>query len=183
MNSQCSIASQLLGLDLYSNSMTIFVVSIVNYPNWVFSIFPVAFLNAFFLVPRLERPGSPITGSGNEKLVYDVYLFIYACLWRLFTFPRFQNVSKLPKFEFLSAKCSYSGFSGVEFRLRSPEVERKYSEGCSDRILKPIQMWYIYTLFDGLAYNTCGYFASYVVFFRAPRGEEKYEQCAKCPLV
>ena len=24
-----------------------------------------------------------------------------------------------------------------------------------------------YTLFDGLAYNTCGYFASCVVFFRA----------------
>ena len=35
---------------------------------------------------------------------------------------------------------------------------------------------YIYTLFDCLAYNTCGYFSSYVVFFRAPQGEEKYEQ-------
>ena len=34
----------------------------------------------------------------------------------------------------------------------------------------------IYTLFDGLAYNTCGYFASCVVF-------GKYEQWAKCPLV
>ena len=28
----------------------------------------------------------------------------------------------------ISAKCSCSGFSRVEFRLRSPEVERKYSE-------------------------------------------------------
>ena len=28
----------------------------------------------------------------------------------------------------------------------------------------------IYTLFDGLAYNTCGYSASCVVFFRAPQG-------------
>ena len=28
----------------------------------------------------------------------------------------------------------------------------------------------IYTLFDGLAYNTCGYFASCIVFFRAPQG-------------
>ena len=74
----------------------------------MFSIFPVAFLKAFFLEPRLERPVSPITGSGNEKPVYDV-----------FTFPRFQNVSKLPKFEFLSAKCSCSGLSGVEFRLLS----------------------------------------------------------------
>ena len=27
-----------------------------------------------------------------------------------------------------------------------------------------------YTLFDGLAYNTSGYFASCVVFFRAPQG-------------
>ena len=26
-----------------------------------------------------------------------------------------------------------------------------------------------YTLFDGLAYNTCGYFASCAVFFRAPQ--------------
>ena len=33
-----------------------------------------------------------------------------------------------------------------------------------------------YTLFYGLAYNTCGYFASCVVFFQARRGEEKYEQ-------
>ena len=34
-----------------------------------------------------------------------------------------------------------------------------------------------YTLFDGLAFNTCGYFASCVVFFRASQGgEEKYEQ-------
>ena len=30
-----------------------------------------------------------------------------------------------------------------------------------------------YTLFDGLAYNTCGYFASCVVFFRSPQGRGK----------
>ena len=35
---------------------------------------------------------------------------------------------------------------------------------------------HIYTLFDGLAYNTCGYFASCVVFSQPRRGEEKYEQ-------
>ena len=35
---------------------------------------------------------------------------------------------------------------------------------------------YIHTLFDGLAYNTCGYFASCVVFSEPRRGEEKYEQ-------
>ena len=34
----------------------------------------------------------------------------------------------------------------------------------------------VYTLFDGLAYNTCGYFASFVVFSEPRRGEEKYEQ-------
>ena len=31
--------------------------------------------------------------------------------------------------------------------------------------------------------NTCGYFASCVVFFRAPHGRQKYEQWAKCSLV
>ena len=31
-------------------------------------------------------------------------------------------------------------------------------------------------LFDGLTYNTRGYFVSCVVFFRARRGEEKCEQ-------
>ena len=34
-----------------------------------------------------------------------------------------------------------------------------------------------YTLFDGLAYNTCGYFASCVVFFRAPLLYAKPSNC------
>ena len=46
-----------------------------------------------------------------------------------------------------------------------------------------LKLYNKYTLFDGLAYNTCGYFASCVVFSEARRGEEKYEQWAKCPLV
>ena len=37
----------------------------------------------------------------------------------------------------------------------------------------------IYTLFDGLAKNTCGYFASCVVFFRAPRGQGKIQAMSK----
>ena len=37
----------------------------------------------------------------------------------------------------------------------------------------------IYTLFDGLAYNTCGYFASCVVFFRAPQGRGKIRAMSK----
>ena len=45
------------------------------------------------------------------------------------------------------------------------------------------RLWYTYTLFDGLAYNTCGYFTSCVVFSEPRRGEEKYEQWAKYPLV
>ena len=57
---------------------------------------------------------SPITGSGNEKPVYDV-----------FTSAPFQNVSKLQKFVL---NVLVQAVSGVEFRLRSPEVERKYSE-------------------------------------------------------
>ena len=40
-----------------------------------------------------------------------------------------------------------------------------------------------YILFDGLTYNTRGYFASCVVFSEPRRGEEKYEQWAKCPRV
>ena len=31
----------------------------------------------------------------------------------------------------------------------------------------------LYTLFDGLAYSTCGYFAICVVVFRAPQGRRK----------
>ena len=37
----------------------------------------------------------------------------------------------------------------------------------------------IYTLFDGLAYNTCGYFASCVVIFRAPQGRGKIRTMSK----
>ena len=37
----------------------------------------------------------------------------------------------------------------------------------------------IYTLFDGLAYNMCGYFASCVGFFRAPRGRGKIQAMSK----
>ena len=37
----------------------------------------------------------------------------------------------------------------------------------------------IYTLFDGLAYNTYGYFASCVVFFRAPQGRGKLRAMSK----
>ena len=36
-----------------------------------------------------------------------------------------------------------------------------------------------YTLFDGVAYNTCGYFASCVVFFRAPQGRGKIRAMTK----
>ena len=36
-----------------------------------------------------------------------------------------------------------------------------------------------YILFDGLAYNTCGYFASCVVFFRAPQGRGKIRAMSK----
>ena len=38
------------------------------------------------------------------------------------------------------------------------------------------KMCVIYTSFDGLIYNKRGYFASCVVFLRARRGDEKFEQ-------
>ena len=39
--------------------------------------------------------------------------------------------------------------------------------------------FYTYTLLDGLAYNTRGYFASCVVFFRAPQGRGKMRAMSK----
>ena len=114
---------------------------------------------------------SPITGSGNEKPVYDV-----------FTSPPFQNVSKLQKFVLNVLVQASRGLSlGCVLLKSSANTQRL---GCSDRILKAIAMWYKYNLFDGLAYNTSGYFASCVVFFpELRRGEEKCEQWAKCPLL
>ena len=39
--------------------------------------------------------------------------------------------------------------------------------------------WNKYTFLDGLAYNTRGYFASCVVFFRAPQGRGKMRAMSK----
>ena len=47
------------------------------------------------------------------------------------------------------------------------------------RILRWQQICYTYTFFDGLAYNTCGYFAICVVFFRAPQGRGKIRAMSK----
>ena len=109
---------------------------------------------------------SPITGSGNEKPVYDV-----------FTSPPFQNVSKLQTFLLNVLVQASRGLSlGCVLLKSSANTQRL---GCSDRILKAIAMWYKYSLFDGLAYNTCGYFASCVVFFRAPQGRGKMRAMSK----
>ena len=103
---------------------------------------------------------SPITGSGNEKPVYDV-----------FTSPPFQNVSKLQKFVLNVLVQASRGLSlGCVLLKLSASTQRL---GCSDRILKPMAIWYIYNLLDGLAYDMCGYFASCVVFFPSPPGERK----------
>ena len=54
--------------------------------------------------------------------------------------------------------------------LRCIYVSKKNSGGLSSRMyLNNI----IYILFDGFTYNTRGYFASCVVFFRAPKGRGK----------
>ena len=46
--------------------------------------------------------------------------------------------------------------------------------------VKPVySMMNTYTLLDGLAYNTRGYFASCVVFFRAPQGRGKMRAMSK----
>ena len=49
-------------------------------------------------------------------------------------------------------------------------------EGSFMEKVKRLRRYITYTLFDGLAYNTCGYFASCVYFSEPRRGEEKYEQ-------
>ena len=56
---------------------------------------------------------------------------------------------------------------------------RIYNELIRVYILPTLKMIFVqavlntYTLFDGLAYNTCGYFASCVVFFPNPAGARK----------
>ena len=100
---------------------------------------------------------SPITGSGNEKPVYDV-----------FTSAPFQNVSKLQKFVLNVLVQASRGLSlGCVLLKSSANTQRL---GCSDRILKAIAMWYKYNVFDGV---TCGYFASGVVFFPSSAGARK----------
>ena len=47
---------------------------------------------------------------------------------------------------------------------------------CSLSLMFIRQQGNIYILFDGFTYNTRGYFASCVVFFRAAKGRGKYEQ-------
>ena len=104
---------------------------------------------------------SPITGSGNEKPVYDV-----------FTSPPFQNVSKLQKFVLNVLVQASRGLSlGCVLLKSSANTQRL---GCSDRILKAIAMWYKYNLFDGLAYiNKSGHFAHCSHFSSPLRSSEK----------
>ena len=82
-----------------------------------------------------------------------------------------------------------------KFLRQPPPPPLSLSQGLDDRLLMllgyptrvpvrvPVNKLYIscnsYTLFDGLAYNTCGYFASCVVFFRAPQGRGKIRAMSK----
>ena len=133
MNSQCSIACRLLWLYLHFNSMASWLFCRFNCKSWS----ELSFLN---FPRRISKDvfffHVHVTYSGLwEREVYSYYVSK--------TFPSYQN-------SFLPAKCSsYPGFSEVEFKLRSPEVEHKYSKGCSDWILKPIAMWYM-ILFQGV---------------------------------
>ena len=68
-----------------------------------------------------------------------------------------------------SAKYNRTMNRVLFINMRPPLSQRSPLWGEGGAVLP--NMGYIYTLFDGLAYNTCGYFASCVV-----RGEEKYEQ-------
>ena len=56
---------------------------------------------------------------------------------------------------------------------------KSYSENALFNSLVCKICFIIYILFDGLAYNTCGYFASCVVFFLAPAGLGKIRAMSK----
>ena len=47
------------------------------------------------------------------------------------------------------------------------------------KVYMGVDKGYIYTLFDGLAYNTCGYFAHCSYFSSPLRGSEKYNATRK----
>ena len=49
----------------------------------------------------------------------------------------------------------------------------------SDKLLLNVPKINTYTLYDGLAYNTCGYFASSEVFLRDTQGRRKIRAMGK----
>ena len=61
-------------------------------------------------------------------------------------------------------------------KFKGVAIKTEYVHVCIKGVQYNLQICNKYTLFDGLAYNTCGYFASCVVFSEPRRGEEKYEQ-------
>ena len=65
--------------------------------------------------------------------------------------------------------------------LNQIEVTSEPWTSNSTILLSGFRSWLcnIYTLFDGLAYNTCGYFVSCVVFLRAPQERGKVRVMSK----
>ena len=73
--------------------------------------------------------------------------------------------------------------TGILFLCFQEVLTLKLGKTCSSRqrfcfalcgfIYSPPSAVNIYTLFDGLTYKTCGYFASCVVFFPSPAGARK----------
>ena len=87
-----------------------------------------------------------------------------------------------------SQKINLTYFSGIE-KSTDPDNKRKIVPSTAYiTIHQPIALYihwidfYLlntYTLFDGLAYNTCRYFASCIVFFRPQRGRGKIRAMSK----
>ena len=84
-----------------------------------------------------------------------------------------EILGHLRKFSEILGKCSGTFvWSSVQFWKIFGNLRKVV--GNLRKIMKnAVISTFLYTLFDGLAYNTCGYFASCVVFFRAPQGRGK----------
>ena len=66
-------------------------------------------------------------------------------------------------------KNKLNPFHGLMLLPKPYGVERRVLVFAKVKCIKyTVYIKYTYTLFDGLTYNMCGYFASYVIFFGAP---------------
>ena len=109
------------------------------------------------------------------------YLHKLACLSR--NLLNEQEIAKkygsLQKDSAMIRKIFTEEIDSNPYRSRLPFVHFCIDQQSVDAQTLLYQRTTKYTLFDGLAYNTCGYFASCVVFSRAPQGRGKIRAMSK----